>query len=304
MRLHAKHDSNPSISDAAIDRIIGFSGEIGYVDLLIDGLMKNEGNSEQRDWIAGYIRKLADFGRKIDPALWENDTRKNNLEIVKKWMDSLYEATFFDNNILVGMYKYKGDRAEEKYDGAEPAKEHFRNAVQYYEKGHARANTAKAKVELHHALSFLHSRYKSKNKAELIRKYKKGFDHAKIGLDLVKNEIQKGKSKNYPYEKKNKALLHEIQMHYANNFVGYIYNLYLTKEYKTIVDNHEHATGVPPSTGNLTDAFLLIAESAKELSLKYPKGSPKRERCKEIFQKMKNLALGAFIEKEKNTPPY
>lgn len=303
MRLYTKHDSNPAISDEAISRIFGLSGEVGYIDILVETLMKNEDNPEQSEWIAGYIRKLADFGRKIDPALGENETRKNNLEVVKGWMDSFHESTFFDNDILVGMYKFKGDREKEKYNRNEKTKDHYHSGIRYYEEALKRANTVKARADFYHALSFLHSRYKSKNKAERIRQYKKGFDHAKAGLDLLKNDILKSNSKYYPYEKENKILLDKMQKDYGNNYTGYVYNLYLAKDYKTVVDARGDALKIPSSHINSGDSLLLIAESAKELALKQKEDSTERKHFATICLNFSDLAFLTVYKKDKGKLP-
>lgn len=305
MRLDKKYESKPALSDGAIAWIRGISKDTGFLDMMIERLMKNEGNPEQSRWIAEYIRKLAKYCQKIDPASGENEIRKRNLEIVKEWMDSLYELTFFDNDILVGMYKFKGDREEEKYNQKEKTTEHFNNGIRFYEQGLNRAKSEKARAELQSSIAYLCRRYKSQKRADLKRIYKKGFDHAKTGLDLMENNILKKNSKYYSFEQNNRTLKKDLTKSYTNNYIGYVYNLFLTKDHKTILDIRENVFKIPYSEIYKTDALLLIAESAKELALKYQESNPEREQYAEICLKMGRLAFKT-MQKRRNfeSPEY
>ena len=291
MMRHAIENFNPAVSDLIIVWTIGQESENnpGYVNLLIERVIKNEGNRARLRWLAARIRMIADRYVNLDANLGENETRKNNLDVVKGWMIDLRDKSYFDNNILVGMLYYKADRHEEKYDGADASIDQFHKALYFYDEAIRRCKSNKAMAVLHQKAAFLCSRYKDANKKRLIEFYKKGFLHARKGLRLMrsvnKRRTEFGKEA-YRYEEDNPEVTANLQKSYGNNLTGYIYNLYLEKKYKQVVGLKRFTLDVGFDWENKSDVLLLFAQCAKELA-------GKSEKSEVNYRKYKEMALSA-----------
>lgn len=291
MMRHAIENFNPAVSNVIIIWTIGQEDATnpGYVNLLIERVIKNEGNWARLRWLASRVRMITDRYTSIDPNLGEDETRKGNLEVVKGWMVDLRDKSYFDNNILVGMLYYKADRHEEKYDGTDSSIDQFHKALYYYDEAIRRAKSNKAMSVLHQKAAFLCSRYKDVNKKRLIEFYKKGFLHARKGLRLMrsvnKRRTEFGKEA-YRYEEDSPEVAANLQKSYGNNLTGYIYNLYLEKKYKSVVGLKRYTLDVGFDWENKSDVLLLFAESAKELA-------GKSEKSEVNYRKYKEMALNA-----------
>lgn len=268
---HAIENFNPAVSDQIIVWTIGNpnSNQPGYVDMLIERVIKNEGNIARERWLAARVRMLADRFANLDPNLGENETRQQNLDVLKGWMNDLLERSYFDNNILVGMLTYKADRYEEQYDQSNATEGDFHKAIYFYDEALKRAKSNKAMAVINQKMAFLCSRYRSDDKQRLIEFYKKGFLHARQGLRLMasvnKRRQERGKIE-YRFEEESPDVSANLQKGYGNNLTGYIYNLWLAKDHKGVVGLKKVTLDVGFDWENKFDVLLLFAESAKELA--------------------------------------
>ncbi|MCC6158379.1 MAG: hypothetical protein IT350_10035 [Deltaproteobacteria bacterium] len=267
---HAEENFNPAVSDQIIVWTIGNGADqVGYVDLVIDRVFKDEGNRARQRWMASRLRMLSDRFTNIDPNQGESETRRGNLETLKFWMTELYEYTYFDNDIEVGMYRYKGNRYAEKYDQTEATEEQFQKALFFYSEARNRADTQKAKAALDRDLAYLCSRYRSDDQQKLVKVYQQGFLKALRGIqimDLV-NRVQPEQGKSfYRYEEANAELASELQKSYGQCLTGYIYYLYLTKNYVGVVALKNRTLDAGFDWEGKSEVLLIFAESAKELA--------------------------------------
>ena len=289
---HAIENFTPAVSDQIIIWTIGTPGDKtspGYVDMLIERVIKNEGNIARQRWLAARIRMLSDRYLPIDPRMGESETRRLNLEVVKGWMVDLLEKSYFDNNVLVGMLTYKADRHEEQYDQTDGTDPEFHKALYFYDEARRRAKSNKAMAVLHGKIAYLCSRYRSNNKQRLVEFYQKGYLHATKGIRLmtsVNRRHQEVGKMTYRYEEDNAVVASNLQKAYGSNLTGYIYNLYLLKEYRAVVGMKQKVLDVPFDWPNKTDVLLLFAESASQLASE----SSKDERA---FEKYKEMCLSA-----------
>jgi hypothetical protein len=142
---------------------------------------------------------------------------------------------------------------------------------------------------LHGKIAFLCSRYQSGDKKRLVEFYKKGFLHSRKGLRLIRSVNLRSKETGkmtYRYEEENADVTAKLQKAYGNNLTGYIYNLYLEKDYKGVVGLKKQTLDVGFDWENKSDVLILFAESAKELAAQ----SIKDERN---YLKYKQMALAA-----------
>jgi len=212
---------------------------------------------------------LADRFTSIDPNKGETEVRRGNLDTLKGWMTELAELSYFDNNVMVGMFRYKGNRAQEKYDQTTASEDKFHKALYFYDEGRKRANTQKAKAVLDLDIAYICSRYRSENNAKLIEFYKKGYLHARrgIGLMAIVNKVQPEIGKAfYRYEQPSGDVTAKLQKAYGNNLTGYIYNLYLSKDYKGVVTLKQNTLDAGFDWESKADVLLIFAESANKLA--------------------------------------
>ncbi|MCZ7582237.1 MAG: hypothetical protein M5R36_02265 [Deltaproteobacteria bacterium] len=270
---HAEEGFPEAVSDQIIVWTVGIPGDPnnpGFVNMVMDRIIKDEGDRGRQRWLGARLRMLTDRFTNIDPNKGENATRQGNLEALKLWMTELLELTYFDNNVLVGMYRYKGNRAGEQYDPTNPGSEDlFHKALFFYDEGRKRASSHKAKAVMDLDIAFLCSRYRSDNTMKLVEFYKKGFLHARRGLRLMQvvNKVtpEVGKSF-YRYEKDNPDVAARLQKAYGDTLVGWIYNLYLNKDYLGVVAQKKYTLDAGFDWENKADVLLLFAESAKLLA--------------------------------------
>jgi hypothetical protein len=269
---HATENFANAVSDQIIVWTIGNiedDNSPGYTDMLIERVIKNEDDLARLRWLSARIRMLSDRFTIIDPKNGENETRQQNLDTVKFWQTELLEKSYFDNNILVGMLKYKADRHEERYDQTAASEDEFHKAIYFYDEALKRSKSKKAMAALHRDIGYVCSRYKSDNKNRLVEFYKKGFLHARRGLQIMSsvNRIRQELGKvAYRYEEDSADVTSNLQRSYGNNLTGYIYNLYLNKNYKGVVGLKKVTLDVGFDWENKEDVLLLFAESAKELA--------------------------------------
>ena len=306
---HALENFSPAVSDQIIVWTIGNPGDQtkpGYVDMLIERVIKNEGNQARQRWMAARIRMLADRFVDIDPNKGENATRQQNLDVLKGWMNELLEKSYFDNNIMVGMLVYKADRHEEMYDQSDGSEQEFHKAIYFYDEALKRAQSNKAMSAIHMKMAFVCSRYRSADKTRLIEFYKKGFLHARNGLRLMmsvnKRTTERGKI-TYRYEEENAEITGQLQKSYGNNLTGYIYNLYLVKEYKSVVGLKGVTLDVGFDWENKNDVLLLFAECAKELASQSIKDEVNYFKYKEMCLSAGSRAFKFVLKRYGGKPP-
>lgn len=267
---HAMENFAPAVSDQIIVWTIGNGADqVGYVDLVIDRVFKNEKSPARQRWMAARLRMLADRFTNLDPAQGENDTRRGNLETLKFWMTELYEMTYFDNDIEVGMYRYKGNRYGEKYDQTDATEDQFLKALFFYQEGRNRAQSQKAKAALDLDMAYLCSRYRSDNQAKMVKYYEQGYLKAYRGIKIMDmvNRVQPEVGKAfYRYEEPNADMTANLQKAYGQNLTGYIYYLYLTKDFKKVVSLKRRALDAGFDWEGKSEVLLIFAESAKELA--------------------------------------
>lgn len=306
---HALENFNPAVSDQIIIWTIGNptdDKDNGYVDILIERVIKDEKDLARQRWLAARVRMLADRFYTIDPNLGETETRQQNLEVVKGWMVELMEKSYFDNNILVGMMTYKADRHEENYVQNDETESQFHKSLYFYDEARKRAKSNKAMAVLHQKIGYLCSRYRSENKKRLVEFYKKGFLHSRKGLQLMRSvnarKMEAGKYV-YRYEEDNSEVTSNLQKAYGNNLTGYIYNLYLEKKFKGVVGLKKQTLDVGFDWENKSDVLLLFAESAKELAAQSTKDDVNYRKYKEMTLAAGSRAFKFVLKKYQGSPP-
>ncbi|MBZ0270784.1 hypothetical protein K8I61_02020, partial [bacterium] len=271
VQQHAMENFSPAVSDQIIIWAIGTPGgdDPGFVDLIIDRVFKNEGNRGRQRWLGARLRMLTDRFVEIDPAQGENDVRVQNLTLLKEWMVELQKLTYYDNSVMVGMYKYKGNRESELYGSDANTENHFRKAIYYYDEGRNRADTPKAKASLDLDIAMICSRFRSENTGTLIEFYKKGFLHARRGLRFMQvvNQVRPELGKAfYRYDEPNPEITAGLQESYGHTLTGLIYNLYLAKDYRGVISQRQYTLDAGFDWENKSEVLLIFAESAKELA--------------------------------------
>ncbi len=262
-----RHAEEGFRTDVVSDTILSWS--ISYYEALIERIIRNQDNPAKVHWLTARIRMLTDRFKNIDPSKGENETRRSNLKTISEWMKELYEATYFDNNVVVGVYKFMGDRSEEKYDQTEETEDQFHKALHYYKEGLARASTPKAKAVLNERISYLCALYQSENKDKKIEYYKMGFYHSMDGLkqmNIVANVRPEKQKMFYRFEKPNEEVVADLQRNFGHNLSGLIYFLWERGDYKSVVALRKHAFEANFGWKTKQDDLLRIADAAAKLA--------------------------------------
>lgn len=262
-----RHAEEGFRTDVVSDTILSWS--ISYYESLIQRVIRDQDDPARLRWLTARLRMLADRYKNIDPTKGENPTRQTNLKTISQWMQELYQATYFDNNVVVGMYKYMGDRTEEKYDQTEATEEQFHKALYYYKEGLARAKSLKAKAVLNERISYLCALYQSESKDKKIEFYKMGFYHALEGLKQMSYLMATKPEKQlsfYRFEQPNADLVASLQKNYGINLSGFLYFLWERGDYKSVVALSKHAFEADFDWKTKHDDLLRIADAASKLA--------------------------------------
>jgi len=258
-------------------------------DSLIERVFNNEKNPARTHLLAALIRGLADRFSAINPDKGETDIRKGNLKIFKEWMKELQELSYFDNNIIVGMYKYRGDRQQEQYDQTAASEDHFTRAIYNYNEGLKRVKTNKARAVLASDVAYLTTLYTSTDKGKLVSYYKLGFDNANEALLIMKklNEKSAGvPGASYPYEVDGAELTAKLQKSYGANLTGLAYEHYLRKDYASVIGLRQYLFDAGFDWENKSVTFTLLAETADKMAAEH-------YHQPELFKTYKALCLAA-----------
>ncbi len=70
----------------------------------------------------------------------------------------------------------------------------------------------------------------------------------------------------YRYEVANPEVTSKLQKAYGDNLIGWVYNMYLAKDFKGVVAQKKYALNAGFDWENKADVLLLFAESSKELA--------------------------------------
>lgn len=240
-----------------------------FRDVLIERVIRNENEQQRLHLLAAQLRMVADRFDRIDPAQGESEVRQGNLQVFKGWMDELLKLTYFDNSIVVGMYKYQGDRLREKYDQTDKTEDRFAKALHHYGEALKRVKTNKAGAVLYGDIAYLCSLYNSKNKEKLVSYYKTGFTHAHEGLLIMKRlnrRRQDATGQEYPFEDDNTELTGKLQKAYGSNLTGLCYFHSLRKDFKSVVSLREYAFDTGFDWDGKVTMLMLIADSADKLA--------------------------------------
>jgi hypothetical protein len=258
-------------------------------DSLIERVLNNEKNPARTHLLAAMIRGLADRFTMINPDKGETEVRKGNLKIFKEWMRELLELSYFDNNIIVGMYKYRGDRQQEQYDQTPATDDHFTRALYNYNEALKRVKTNKARAVLSSDVAYLATLYTSSDKEKLAAYYKLGFDNANEGLQIMRKLNERAASvpgASYPYEVDGSELTAKLQKSFGANLTGLAYEHYLRKDYASIVGLRTYLFDAGFDWENKSVTFTLLAETADKLAAEH-------YHQPEIFKSYKALCLAA-----------
>jgi len=289
---HEEEKFTDLVSDQIIIWTIGnpSSGTPGYIDALVDRAIKNRDRKEQLQFITAKVRMVADRFVNIDPVNEGNEIRRNNLDVMKFWMTELMEDSYFDNNIAVGMMKYKADRLAELYDSSPGKFNKFKASIYYYSEAIRKVRSKKAMAHLHLAASQLSVRFDMNDVSRALIYYNKGFRHAYRGLKLMaaveQTHLETGGREVYRYEKPNEALYKDLKLAYGKNLLLYIYKLYLKKDYNTIVSLDRYVLNVKFDWEGRIDTLLMFGKACHEAGA----ASGKNDRA---FMKFKKLCLYA-----------
>ena len=288
---HNKEGYTGAVSDQIIIWVIGNPNEMkpGYADVLVERIIQNEKNKNQLRWLAAKTRMLADRFTDIDPTQGGNEIRNGNLDLLKFWMTELLHASYFENNYVAGMYKYKGDRRAEFYDQTDATFKKFKAALYYYSQGLKKAKTRKGMAVLHLHASQLCSRFRSETPTRLETYYNKGLLHAKRGILMMasadKESVERGGKQLFAYEKKNAEIRRQLEEYYGRNLLLYIYQLFQQKKYTTITNMADFIMRSDFDWEGKLDTLLIFAESARQAAANSLKGSEAK------YQKYKKLCL-------------
>jgi len=280
-----RHAEEGFRTDVVSDTILSWS--ISYYEALIERVIRNQDNAALVHWLTARIRMLTDRFKNIDPSKGENETRQSNLKTISEWMGELYRATYFDNNVVVGAYKFMGDRSEEKYDQTEETENQFHKALHYYKDGLDRAKSPKAKAALNERISYLCTLYQSENKDKKIEYYKMGFYHATDGLKEMERvaRIRPEKQKMfYRFEQPSAELVANLQKNFGHNLSGLLYFLWERGDYKSVVALRKHAFESDFDWKTKPDDLLRIADAAAKLARQ-------NIRDRLLYDKYKEMAL-------------
>lgn len=266
--IFQRHAEEGFATEVLSDAVLKWS--VDYHEVLVDRIILEQEDPAVVRWLTARARMLTDRYAKIDPTKGENETRQGNLETISSWMNSLYEASYFDRNAVVGMYKYMGDRREGEYDQTEATVEKFHKSLYYYNQGLDRgARSLKAKAVLHERIAYLCTLYQSEDKSKKVGFYKQGFHNAAEGLKLMDRIAKRRPDQQnmfYRFEPENGDLVSSLQKHYGSNLSGLIYFLWERGDHQTVIALRRNAWDTGFDWKTKANDLLRIADSAKKLA--------------------------------------
>jgi len=277
-----------------------------FRDVLIERILKSEEDKARVRLLSAYLRMLADRFVDLDPTLGENDVRRSNLGVFRDWMTQLLELSYFDNNVVVGMFKYMGDRTGENYDQTDATEDQFIKSLFNYNEGLARAKNNKAKAVLYADIADRCSYYKSDNREKMVSHYKTGFTSARQGLFLMKKINEKladDVKEDFPYEPDNADIMAKLQRAYGSNLTGLCYFHWLRKDYKSVVAMRDYAFDTGFDWEGKQDTFLIIADAADKLASKHHRDRQAFTEYKELCLFASSRAFKSILKKYKGKPP-
>jgi len=266
--INKRHGDEGFTRAVVSDAILSYS--LQYKKLITDLVIKEQDDPAMVMWLTARIRMLTDRFKQIDPSQGENETRQGNLDAVYSYMQELYEATYFDRNPVVGMYKYNGDSNEHDYMQDEETQEMFHKSLYYYNEGLFRVRIPKARAVLHERIAYLCSLYISEDKDKKIEFYKQGFHNAADGLvimDRIAADKPERADRAYRFEPDNTDLIAQLQKHYGQNLSGLIYLMWERQDYQSVVALRQNVFDKGFDWKTKANDFLLIADSAAKLAI-------------------------------------
>jgi hypothetical protein len=299
--MHAMENfARPTLSD----NLLIWSKD--FRDTLIARVIKSEQDKTRLHLLAAQLRMLADRFELIDPTQGENEVRQGNLQVFKDWMEQLLEQTYFDNNIVVGMHKYKADRHMEKYDQTAETESEFTKALHFYGEALKRVRSNKARATLCADVAYLCSLFNSKNQEKLVSFYKIGFTHAREGL-LIMGKINvvgsdRGKEE-YPFEADSTDLVAKLQKGFGSNLTGLEYFHHLRKDFKSVVALKQYVFDTGFDWEGKDTTFLLIADAADKLATGQFRDRRAFAGYKELCLMASTRAFKAALRKHGGRPP-
>ena len=275
-------------------------------DRLIDRVLNDEKNQGRLHLLTAMLRALADRFELIKPELGETDVRKGNLSLFKDWMRDLLELSYFDNRIVVGMYKYRGDRFQEQYDQTEKTEEQFAKALYHYTEALKRVDSNKARAVLCADVAYVTSLLTSPDKDKLSAYYKLGFDHAHEGLQIIKKINLTTTEKAlpvYPFETDTAELTARLQKSYGSNLTGLTYQYYLRKDFRSIMAMRPYVFDAGFDWENKDVTLTLMSETADKLASEHYQQPQSYRTYKEICLTASNRAFKLVMKKFGGKPP-
>ncbi len=256
-----------------------------FRDVLIERVIKSENRPGRVRLLAAQLRMLADRFSLIDPTKGEDEVRQGNLQVFRDWMAQLLDLTYYDNNVVVGMYKYKADRHREKYSQSEKTEHEFTKALHFYGEALKRVKHNKARAALCGDVAYLCSLFNSKDKEKLVSYYKIGFTHAREGL-LIMNKLNLAAAdkqrEEFPFEPDGADLIGKLQKSYGSNLTGLEYFHHLRKDHKSVVALRQFVFDTGFNWEGKDTTFLLIADAADKLA----SGARRNRRAFENYKEM------------------
>lgn len=240
-----------------------------YRDLLVERVIKNEENKSRLRLLTANLRMLADRFTQLDPSKGDTEVRRNNLTVFKEWMQELLECTYFDNNIVVGMHKYKADRHMEKYDQTVETEDQFSKALHFYGQALQRAKSSLARAALFSDIAYLCSLYSSEDKEKLVAFYKTGFTHAHQGLMLIRRlaeQESEEEGEEFHFAPDLSELTTKLQKAYGSNLTGLCYFHYLRNDYGSAVSLRNYTFDAGFDWEGKVTTLMYIADSASHLA--------------------------------------
>lgn len=201
----------------------------GLIITLIDFIISNNDNQSLKRWGTAKIKQLSDRLVATVPDLGETEIRKNNLTIIRDWINDLLLDMALDDNVTVGLLKYKADRYEEQYVQNDKTLEYYSNAEKLYREALNQADALDAKVILHGKISYLKSRFTSSSVEEMIEQYEQGMKQAKAGQKLL-DIISRDPDFNWRYIWGEKEVKEWLQKQHNLNYTAFSYYLEKLKD--------------------------------------------------------------------------
>ena len=222
---------------------------------------RNEGNDDQLRFLKEYIEKLILYYVGIDPVKGETPARRDNLELLKLWLAQLNDCMRFDENFLVGMFKFLGDRHLDFYNQKEETLFHYQLGISAYNKALERTRDERSKLILAGDIAHGCSRFRGNDQKRLIKEYRKGLIRASQALSLYNKIGCEERNLSFENWQSCGTALTAIQKAYGNNLIGLLYNSFLEKRYRDIVELRIY-TDVDFALSTPSDTYLLIAGAA------------------------------------------